>query len=87
MTKAQAARPSGNRIFGKIVHKETPADTFEDEQSLAFRDSAPHTPACFLVIPKKPVSQVSVAEDEWVSQGSVGTVSVTFVLAILDGSR
>ncbi|XP_036123419.1 histidine triad nucleotide-binding protein 1-like [Molossus molossus] len=65
MAKAQAARPGGDTTFGKIFHKEISAKTiFEDDQCLAFHDIFPQAPTHFLVIPKKHMSQISVAEDD-----------------------
>uniref|UniRef100_A0A8C8RYR4 Histidine triad nucleotide binding protein 1 n=1 Tax=Pelusios castaneus TaxID=367368 RepID=A0A8C8RYR4_9SAUR len=62
--KAQAARPGGETIFGKIIRKEIPAKIiFEDEQCLAFHDISPQAPTHFLVVPKKPIAQLSEAED------------------------
>uniref|UniRef100_A0A8C0P4H5 Histidine triad nucleotide binding protein 1 n=1 Tax=Canis lupus familiaris TaxID=9615 RepID=A0A8C0P4H5_CANLF len=65
IAKAQAARPGGDTIFGKIIRKEIPAKIiFEDDQCLAFHDISPQAPTHFLVIPKKHISQISVAEDD-----------------------
>ncbi|XP_004408285.1 adenosine 5'-monophosphoramidase HINT1 [Callorhinus ursinus] len=65
IAKAQAARPGGDTIFGKIIRKEIPAKIiFEDDQCLAFHDISPQAPTHFLVVPKKPISQISVAEDD-----------------------
>ena len=62
ITKAQAAQPGGDTIFGKIIRKEIPAKIiFEDDQCLAFHDISPQAPTHFLVIPKKHISQISVA--------------------------
>ncbi|XP_054253392.1 adenosine 5'-monophosphoramidase HINT1 [Indicator indicator] len=62
--KAQAARPGGDTIFGKIIRKEIPANIiYEDEQCLAFHDISPQAPTHFLVIPKKPIVRLSEAED------------------------
>ncbi|KAG6936269.1 histidine triad nucleotide binding protein 1 [Chelydra serpentina] len=62
--KAQAARPGGETIFGKIIRKEIPAKIiFEDEQCLAFHDISPQAPTHFLVVPKKPIVKLSEAED------------------------
>ncbi|XP_032651345.1 adenosine 5'-monophosphoramidase HINT1 [Chelonoidis abingdonii] len=62
--KAQAARPGGETIFGKIIRKEIAAKIiFEDEQCLAFHDISPQAPTHFLVVPKKPIVQLSEAED------------------------
>uniref|UniRef100_A0A674H4X6 Histidine triad nucleotide binding protein 1 n=1 Tax=Taeniopygia guttata TaxID=59729 RepID=A0A674H4X6_TAEGU len=64
ISKAQAARPGGDTIFGKIIRKEIPANIiFEDEQCLAFHDISPQAPTHFLVIPKKPIVRLSEAED------------------------
>uniref|UniRef100_A0A8C5PQY9 HIT domain-containing protein n=1 Tax=Leptobrachium leishanense TaxID=445787 RepID=A0A8C5PQY9_9ANUR len=61
--KAQTARPGGVTIFGKIIRKEIPADIFyEDDQCIAFHDIAPQAPTHFLVVPKKPISQLSEAD-------------------------
>jgi len=52
-------------IFGKIARKEIPSNiVYEDEISLAFRDVSPQAPTHILVIPKKPIPQLSRAEDE-----------------------
>ncbi|XP_035582744.1 histidine triad nucleotide-binding protein 1-like [Zalophus californianus] len=65
IAKAQAARPGGNTIFGKIIRKEIPAKIiFEGDQCLAFHDIFPQAPTHFLVVPKKPISQISVAEED-----------------------
>ncbi|XP_050801967.1 adenosine 5'-monophosphoramidase HINT1 [Gopherus flavomarginatus] len=62
--KALAARPGGETIFGKIIRKEIAAKIiFEDEQCLAFHDISPQAPTHFLVVPKKPIVQLSEAED------------------------
>ncbi|KAL2294579.1 hypothetical protein Nmel_008318 [Mimus melanotis] len=75
ISKAQAARPGGDTIFGKIIRKEIPANIiYEDEQAnytiyflffqcLAFHDISPQAPTHFLVIPKKPIVRLSEAED------------------------
>ncbi|CAD7676155.1 unnamed protein product [Nyctereutes procyonoides] len=65
IAKAQATWPGGDRIFRKIIHKEIPVKIiFEDDQCLAFYDISPQAPSHFLVIPKKHISQISVAEDD-----------------------
>lgn len=52
-------------IFSKIIRREIPADiVYEDDLVLAFRDVAPQAPVHILVIPKKPLSQLAVAESE-----------------------
>ncbi|PKU41596.1 protein kinase c inhibitor aswz variant 5 [Limosa lapponica baueri] len=64
ISKAQAARPGGDTIFGKIIRKEIPANIiYEDDQCLAFRDLSPQAPTLFLVMPKEPVIRLSEAED------------------------
>ena len=62
IAKAQAARPGGDTIFGKIIRKEIPAKIIFE--CLAFHDISPQAPTHFLVIPKKHISQISVAEDD-----------------------
>ena len=66
VSKAQKAGPTGgDTIFGKIIRKEIPADIlFEDDKCLAFKDVSPQAPVHFLVIPKKPISGISAAEDD-----------------------
>ncbi|XP_034775977.1 adenosine 5'-monophosphoramidase HINT1-like [Acipenser ruthenus] len=64
IAKAQSAQAGGDTIFGKIIRKEIPAKIFyEDDQCLAFHDVAPQSPTHFLVIPKKPIAQLSKAEE------------------------
>ncbi|XP_025937749.1 adenosine 5'-monophosphoramidase HINT1 [Apteryx mantelli] len=64
ISKAQAACPGGDTIFGKIIRKEIPANIiYEDEQCLAFHDISPQAPTHFLVVPKKPIVRLSEAED------------------------
>ncbi|CAO2643126.1 Adenosine 5'-monophosphoramidase HINT1, partial [Lemmus lemmus] len=65
IAKAQVAQPGGDTIFGKIIRKEIPAKIiFEDDRCLAFHDISPQAPTHFLVIPKKHIAQISVAEDD-----------------------
>ncbi|KAL8559975.1 Histidine triad nucleotide-binding protein 1 [Nucella lapillus] len=62
--KAQTAQAGGDTIFGKIVRKEIPAHiVYEDDQCIAFDDVSPQAPTHFLVVPKKPIQQLSKAED------------------------
>ncbi|CAL8348359.1 unnamed protein product [Boreogadus saida] len=64
IAKSQAALPGGDTIFGKIIRKEIPATLiYEDEQCIAFPDIAAQAPTHFLVVPKKPITQLSQAED------------------------
>ena len=54
-----------NTIFGKIIRREIPADiVYEDDLALAFKDINAQAPTHILVIPKKPISQVSQATPE-----------------------
>lgn len=55
--------PEETTIFDKIIAKQIPADiVYEDEHSLAFRDINPQAPVHVLVIPKRRISMLSVAE-------------------------
>jgi histidine triad (HIT) family protein len=52
-------------IFSKIIRREIPADiVYEDDLALAFKDITPQAPVHILVIPKKPIPQLSAAESE-----------------------
>jgi histidine triad (HIT) family protein len=61
--KAQAAaesRVSGDTIFSKILRKEIPSTpVYEDELVYAFRDIQPQAPAHIVLIPRKPIPQLS----------------------------
>ncbi|KAM9365842.1 adenosine 5'-monophosphoramidase HINT1 [Pholidichthys leucotaenia] len=62
--KAQKAKPGGDTIFGKIIRKEIPAKIiYEDDQCVAFNDISAQAPTHFLVVPKKPIVQLSQAEE------------------------
>ncbi|SPP81845.1 histidine triad nucleotide-binding protein 1 [Drosophila guanche] len=62
--KAQTASASEDTIFGKILRKEIPCKFIhEDDKCVAFHDVAPQAPTHFLVIPRKPIAQLSLAED------------------------
>ncbi|KPJ10876.1 Histidine triad nucleotide-binding protein 1 [Papilio machaon] len=62
---AQSALPGGDTIFGKILRKEIPAKfVYEDDQCVAFHDVNPQAPTHILVIPRKPIPQLSKASDE-----------------------
>ena len=51
-------------IFQKIIDRQVPAEIlFETELALAFRDVHPQAPIHILVIPKKPLTGISAAED------------------------
>ncbi|GAB6031882.1 Histidine triad nucleotide-binding protein 1 [Chamberlinius hualienensis] len=61
---AQVAKPGGDTIFGKILRKEIPCNFIhEDDKCVAFHDVSPQAPVHFLVIPRKPIQQLSTAED------------------------
>ena len=48
----------------QIARHEIPAKIiFEDEQAVAFHDVNPQAPTHFLVIPKKPITQLSASSD------------------------
>lgn len=68
VSKAQAtAKKYQNQptIFSKILDKSIPADIlYEDRQCIAFKDVQPQAPVHFLVIPRKPISCLSDADDE-----------------------
>ena len=52
-------------IFGKIINREIPADiVYEDDLALAFKDVSPQAPVHVLVIPKKPIPQLSASTKE-----------------------
>lgn len=50
-------------VFQKIIDRQIAADiVYEDEHVLAFRDVHPQAPVHLLVIPKKPMLNLTVAE-------------------------
>jgi len=50
-------------IFGKIIEKKIPADiVYEDDLCLAFRDINPQAPTHVLLIPRKEISSLNVAD-------------------------
>ncbi len=52
-------------IFGRILRREIPAQiVYEDDLALAFKDVNPQAPVHLLVIPKKPIPQISLAGPE-----------------------
>jgi len=52
-------------IFAKIINGEIPCDKlYEDEYCIAFNDIAAQAPIHFLVIPKKPLINLLVCEEE-----------------------
>ncbi|KAK2168523.1 hypothetical protein LSH36_16g07063, partial [Paralvinella palmiformis] len=63
--KAQAAAPEEDTIFGKIARGEIPTKfIYEDDKAVAFHDINPQAPVHFLVLPKKPLQQLSKATDD-----------------------
>lgn len=62
--KAQTAKGGGDTIFGKIIRREIPTTfIYEDDQCVAFNDVSPQAPVHFLVVPKKPIAQLSTVDD------------------------
>ncbi|XP_022817326.1 histidine triad nucleotide-binding protein 1-like [Spodoptera litura] len=62
--KAQHAHPEGETLFEKIINKEIPAEfVYEDEQCVVFHDVNPQAPTHLLVVPRKPIPQLSKADD------------------------
>lgn len=63
VSKAQTAKLSGApTIFSKIIDKKIPAKIlYEDDQCMAFSDVTPQAPVHFLVIPKKIIPMLSLA--------------------------
>ncbi len=50
-------------IFAKIINREIPATIlFEDDLCLAFNDISPQAPVHVLIIPKKPIERVALAD-------------------------
>ncbi|XP_072137201.1 adenosine 5'-monophosphoramidase HINT1 [Mobula birostris] len=59
-----AAKAGGDTIFGKIIRGEIPCEFLhQDDKCVAFKDIEPQAPVHFLVVPKKPISRLSKAED------------------------
>jgi histidine triad (HIT) family protein len=54
----------GDTIFGKIASGEIPAKfIYEDDQCVAFHDINPQAPIHVLIIPRKPIPQLSKSQD------------------------
>jgi histidine triad (HIT) family protein len=52
-------------LFEKICDKEIPATIlFEDDLCVAFRDISPQAPQHILIIPRKPIPRIGLAERE-----------------------
>jgi histidine triad (HIT) family protein len=63
--KATALHPAMDTIFAKIIRKEVPAQiVYEDDEVLAFKDINPQAPVHILVIPKKEIPQLALAQKE-----------------------
>ncbi|XP_033332066.1 histidine triad nucleotide binding protein 1 [Megalopta genalis] len=63
--KAQTATAGEDTIFGKILRKEIPCKfIYEDDKCVAFHDINAQAPVHFLVIPRKPIVQLSKAEEQ-----------------------
>lgn len=51
-------------LFEKIVSRQIPAEiVFEDEQVLAFRDIHPQAPVHILIVPKRVIPRIGLAEE------------------------
>jgi len=63
--KSKHAHSQGDTVFGKILRGEIPAKfIYEDDKCVAFNDLNPQAPVHVLVIPRKPISQLSKSEDD-----------------------
>ena len=52
-------------LFEKICAREIPATILhEDEHCIAFRDISPQAPTHILVIPRKPIPRIGLADEE-----------------------
>ncbi len=52
-------------LFEKICAREIPADiVYEDELCVCFRDIAPQAPTHLLLIPRKPIERIALAQAE-----------------------
>mmetsp|Transcript_41918 Transcript_41918/g.51601 ORF Transcript_41918/g.51601 Transcript_41918/m.51601 type:complete len:157 (+) Transcript_41918:34-504(+) len=61
----EAPTQYGDTIFGKIIRKEIPADiVYEDDICLAFNDINPQAPTHILIIPKKAIPRISLANND-----------------------
>lgn len=51
-------------LFAKIRDREIPAAIlYEDDLCLAFRDISPQAPVHILIVPRKPIPRIGLAED------------------------
>ena len=52
-------------IFGKIARGEADAKrVYEDDRAVVFHDVSPQAPTHLLVIPRKPIERLALAQDE-----------------------
>ena len=52
-------------IFGKITRGEIPTDfLYQDEQCVVIKDIYPQAPTHVLIIPRKPIPMLSMADEE-----------------------
>lgn len=52
-------------LFEKIIAREIPAEVvYEDDLCFCFRDIAPQAPVHLLLIPKKPITRIALADGE-----------------------
>lgn len=57
-------RMADKTLFEKIRDREIPATlVYEDDLCIAFRDIAPQAPVHILVVPRKPIPRVGLADD------------------------
>jgi len=62
--RAKHAKPQGDTVFGKIVRGEIPTKfIYEDDKCVAFHDLSPQAPTHALIIPRKPITQLSKSDD------------------------
>lgn len=80
--KAQQAIHEANKptIFDKIISKEIPADIiYEDDGCLAFNDVNPQAPVHFLVIPKKRIPMLEMANESDVEVRNLTISKILYV--------
>jgi histidine triad (HIT) family protein len=52
-------------VFLQIINGDIPCDkVFENERIIAFKDIAPAAPVHILIVPKKPISNISAISEE-----------------------